>query len=438
MLSSRVIAASVLSLASGLVLSSPSAAEDLPRLSEPSSVADTTNAADTTNSVNAQANEPTSEPANEPASEQPSEQELPSLNQTPPAGDPAAVPNANSASSSFVSRQPLPLSPGDRLRLTIPGLGGEEFSGIYEVNLSGNLEIPYLAPLSAVGTVPETLEQQIRSALIERQLFRPDLLRVSVQVLDYSPIQVSVTGAVFKPGRLLVAENEEATTFNVSGESVEFAGDYPLERYLTSTLLTAGGVQPTADISQVQVLRGTQSTVVDLSGILTGDRVDDVALVAGDQVIVPNKGVFQSDLVRPTQITPETVELYVSNLTEPSGGSNLEGTGNINTASFEYGTNLIQALVAAQCIGGTRSTNANRRALLIQTDVVSGELDTSEYSVQDLVSRASESPDEAPLLMPNDAIACYNSGIVNTRSLFDIVGNFLSPINLLRNIFFND
>ncbi len=361
---------------------------------------------------------------------------LPSLRQPQPVTEPSLDPIPASTSfdttGSVVARQPLALSPGDRVKLTIPGIGAEDFNGTYEVNLSGDLELPYVAPVDAVGYTPEGLEQQIKSTLLDQQLFRPELLRVSVQVLDYSPIQVSVTGSVFRPGRLLVAGNEETPT--ASGEAIEFPGDYPLERYLTSTLLLAGGIQPTADITQVQILRGTQSTVVDLSGIITGDRVDDVPLVAGDQIIVPSRGVFQEELVRPTQITPETVQLYVSNITEP-GGRNLEGRGDINAATFEYGTNLLQALVAAQCIGGTRSTNANRKALLIQADVVSGELNTSEYAVQDLVDRASEFPDEAPLLMPNDAIACYDSGLVNARSLFDTIGNFLSPLNLLRNIF---
>ncbi len=353
------------------------------------------------------------------------------------------VPNTT-RSSEYVSAlgtvsygAPLPLSPGDRLQLTIPGVGGEAFSGIYEVNLNGDLEIPYIPPLRAAGFIPETLEQQLSAELIGRQLFRPGLLQVSVQVLDYSPIQVSVTGEVFNPGRLLVAQDAtlipSASVSSTGG--AQFPGDYPVERYLTATLLSAGGVQPTADISQVQVLRGTQSILVDLSGIITGDFVNDFPLVAGDQVIVPSRGFFQDSLVRPTQITPDTVELYVSNLTAPGNGRRLDGDGNINTASFEYGTNLVQALVAAQCIGGTRSTNANRRALLIQTDVASGELETSEYSVQDLIVDVTENPDDAPLLMPNDAIACYDSGIVNARSLFETIGDFLSPLNLLRSIF---
>lgn len=330
---------------------------------------------------------------------------------------------------------PLPLSPGDRLQVSIPGIGGEEISGTYEVNLNGDLEVPYITPFRAAGLAPETLEQQLSSRLVEQQLFRPELLQLSVQVLDYSPIQVSVTGEVFNPGRLLVAQETVLGAQATSDGGTQVPGDYPIERYLTSTLLSAGGVQPTADISQVQVLRGTQSTVVDLSGIITGDFVSDFPLIAGDQVIVPSKGVFQDSLVRPTQITPDTVELYVSNITEPSNNRSLEGNGDINAASFEYGTNLVQALVAAQCIGGTRSTNANRRALLIQTDTVSGELQTSEYAVQDLLKQVTENPSDAPLLMPNDAIACYDSGLVNARSLFDTVGDFLNPLNLLRSIF---
>lgn len=367
--------------------------------------------------------------------------DLPSLNQQTNGGEVLPVPdefsstdaNRISTLGSVVARRPLPLSPGDRLRISIPGIGAEDFNGVYEVNLSGDLELPYVAPLTAVGYTPEALEQQVESTLINQQIFRPGLLKVSVQVLDYSPVQVSVTGDVFEPGRLLVAGDEE--TPEADGEAINISGDYPVERYLTSTLLAAGGVQPTADISQVQILRGTQSTVVDLSGILTGDVVEDIPLIAGDQVIVPSKGVFQKSLVRPTQITPQTVELYVSNITEP-GGNSLESSDDINTASFEYGTNLVQALVASECIGGSRSTNADRRALLIQTDTISGELNTDEYSVQTLISQATESPDETPLLMPNDAIACYDSSIVNTRNLFDTIGDFLRPINLLRNIFF--
>ena len=41
----------------------------------------------------------------------------------------------------------LPLSPGDLIKITIPGIGGDIFSGDYEVNLYGYLEIPFIDEL---------------------------------------------------------------------------------------------------------------------------------------------------------------------------------------------------------------------------------------------------------------------------------------------------
>jgi polysaccharide biosynthesis/export protein len=343
--------------------------------------------------------------------------------------------------------QRLPLSPGDRLKLQIPGLGGEEFSGEYEVNFNGDLEIPYIGALPVLGLVTTDVESRLRDALLQKQFFLPGQLRVSVQVLNYSPIQVAVTGEVFEPGRILLSSGPSArgmsssTTPAAEGaattteEVVELPGDYPVERYLTSALKAIGGVKPTADVSKVQVLRGTQSMVVDLSGVFSGTAVTDFPLIAGDQIIIPESGAFQSALVRPSQITPDSIDTYVSNVTVPGGSGALTGTSDINVASFEYGINLAQALVSARCVGGTESTNANRRALLIQTDTVTGGLTTAEYSISDLVSNSTKSSADNPFLMPDDAIACYDSRNTNMRGVLGTVVDFLNPLNLLINLF---
>lgn len=332
-----------------------------------------------------------------------------------------------------IDRQSLPLSPGDRLRIQIPGVGGEEFSGEYVVNFNGHVEVPLLDPLPVLGLTPPQVQARLSDVLLQRGFFRPELLNVSVQVLDYSPIQVAITGQVFEPGRVLLS-SEASSAGAADGEVATLPGDYPLERYLTAALKAIGGVKPTADITQVQVLRGTESTVVDLSGIFSGSAVTDFPLVSGDQVIIPDAGAFQEVLVRPSQITPDSVELYVSNVTEGSN-NNVDSNGSINSASFKYGTNLAQALVAAQCVGGTPSTNANRRALLIQTDALSGALTTSEFNVTDLVGDETKSAEGNPFLMPEDAIACYDSRNANVRGVLGTVTNFLNPINLLIDLF---
>lgn len=372
-----------------------------------------------------------------------SAQTLPSLPQpssegvieaVPPAFFPAVQRNGVLPS---IERQNIPLSPGDLLSLKIPGIGGEEFTGEYVVNFSGNLEIPLIDPLPVLGLSPMQVQERLTNVLVQRGYFRPGIVNASIQVLDYSPIQIAVAGEVFEPGRILLSNMTEDGTVGPENTTGNTPGDYPLERYLTSALKAIGGVKPTADVTQVQVIRGTESTVVDLSGLFLGATVTDFPLISGDQIIIPDSGTFQQILVQPSQITPDSVELYVSNVTEGSS-NNLDRNQGINSASFKYGTNLAQALVAAQCVGGTRTTNANRRAVLIQTDSLTGSLKTSEYRVNDLVSDETKTAAENPFLMPEDAIACYDSRNTNVRGILGTVTDFLSPLNLLFNVFGNN
>ena len=383
-----------------------------------------------------------------------SAQNLPNLPQPSEEGAPASTPlleAVEDAPATFpavqrngvlptIERQNIPLSPGDLLNLQIPGIGGEEFTGEYVVNFSGNLEIPLIDPLPVLGLSPTQVQERLTDVLIQRGYFRPGMVNASIQVLDYSPIQIAVAGEVFEPGRILLSNqvdnDNNGGTVVPEDTTANTPGDYPLERYLTSALKAIGGVKPTADVTQVQVIRGTESTVVDLSGLFLGATVTDFPLVSGDQIIIPDAGTFQEVLVQPSQITPDSVELYVSNVTEGSN-NNLDRNRGINAASFKYGTNLAQALVAAQCVGGTPSTNANRRAVLIQSDKLSGSLKTSEFEVNDLVSTETKTRAENPFLMPEDAIACYDSRNTNIRGILGTVTDFINPLNLLFNLFDN-
>ncbi|MEM6253694.1 MAG: polysaccharide export protein [Cyanobacteria bacterium P01_D01_bin.156] len=335
--------------------------------------------------------------------------------------------------ASTINGQDLPFSPGDRIRLRIPGVGGEAFSGDYEISFNGILEIPFIEPILAAGLSPSLLQEKIRLTLLDNQFFQPDKLRVSVQTLEYSPVHVSISGAVFQTGRLLLSRDNSAFA-DTATLSADISGDYPLQRYLTSALKATGGIKPNADISQISVIRDGVTKLVDLSGIFSGSQVTDYPLIAGDEVVVPDSGVFQDMFVQPSQITPDSVDLYISNLTEPVRSRSLEGSGDINVSSFKYGANLVQVLVASGCVGGTRSTNAARQATLIQSDLVTEAINVSEYRISTLVREGDHSRENNPLLMPDDAIACYDSRNTDIRGIFDTVTDFLSPINILRNI----
>lgn len=325
----------------------------------------------------------------------------------------------------------LPLSPGDRLRLFIPGEEGlpdnERFSATYEVNVDGNINIPYLPPLRASGREILELRQNIEQALISGGFFQRDFLRVSLEIFEWAPVQVTVGGAVFYPGRVLINQTESKGR-DLPAAIATLSGDYPAERYLTDAIQAVGGVTPNANVEQVRLIRGGQEQQIDLSGVFTGAPVNDVALIAGDQVVVPEVDRTQNQLVRLSQITPNSIRVYLSNLTNPNVGAP-------RADELPYGSRFSQAVVAANCLGGSSSINAKRRAVLVQTNRVTGETQTFESRVEDLVKNSSTNPEVNPFLMPEDSVACYDSTATNIGNVFNLIGNIFNPIRALQEIF---
>ena len=95
----------------------------------------------------------------------------------------------------FTAADPIPLSPGDRLQITIQN--GEPYSGLFEVDLDGNLKVPFLEPIKAFGQTTDDVERALADALVEKKLFYRKRLMLSVRVQQWAPIQVHVGGAVF-------------------------------------------------------------------------------------------------------------------------------------------------------------------------------------------------------------------------------------------------
>jgi polysaccharide biosynthesis/export protein len=331
----------------------------------------------------------------------------------------------------------LPLSPGDRVRLMIPGVGSEPFNNNYVVNFDGTLDIPLVEPIQVAGLGAKEVEKRVSAALVQKRLFRPELLRVNVQLVELAPIQVTVIGAAFDPGRIVLNNNAAAATITGSSgspqgtqqaqQTVIFPGSYSMSRYLTTALKTAGGVRPNANLSQIQLVRNGKTRIIDFSGALKDQQIEDVPLIAGDQIVIPDAGTFQPQLVRPSVITPSRIPLYVSNLTAPGGNSN-------SVQEVEYGTRLSQALIAAQCVGGN-SSNSKRRAVLVRSDTRTGEAVATQRSVEDLTKKSPSVGKEDVYLMPRDGIACYDSRTTNLGSVLNILSNFFTPIGVVRSLF---
>ncbi|GBO54647.1 EPS I polysaccharide export outer membrane protein EPSA precursor [Pseudanabaena sp. lw0831] len=322
----------------------------------------------------------------------------------------------------------LPLSPGDRLRLLIPE--GELFNGVYEVNIDGTISIPYLPALPVVGLEIPLLEAQIKNQLIEKKYFQAQFVQVSVTPLVLAPIEVNVSGETFQPGRVQINNRSPEIRAQQLSQS---SGDYAPERFLTSALRAAGGVMPTADITQITVIRQNKKITVDFTGIFTGEEVTDIPLVAGDVVVVPKRQGIDSRIVRPSQITPPGILVFLSNLSIPANSNSTAGI-NKDSTGFPYGARFSQAVVAANCVGGTTSTNAARRAVLVRANRETGETVAIDRAVEDLI-RNSKDDVTNPFLMPQDSVSCYDSTVTEVRGILDFIGDILNPIKIIRDIF---
>ncbi len=316
---------------------------------------------------------------------------------------------------------PAVLSPGDLIHLQI--VRGDGFDGDFVISPIGYLRLPHIGDVPAAGTTTGQLEDTISRLLVSGGFYRASFVQVSINVLHWAPISVSVSGAVYQSGDVLI--NERGANADPVAR-IEASGDFTTQRRLSKALSAASGVRPDADIRNVVLIRNGRRRVFDMSGAIDGGPVDDPVLVAGDRVHVPSRGCFQMALARPSRITPPGIRVFMSNLTRPAASNAASAIGDYST-KLPYGTRFLQGLVSANCVGGIQATNARRWGVLISRNPVTGESEVVARSIEDLVRRA-DRDDFNPVLLPNDAIACYDSHVTNVRDVIATVSEAVSPV----------
>lgn len=315
---------------------------------------------------------------------------------------------------------------GDRFNVQVPG--APEFSGDFVVNADGRVILPFAGEVPVRGVTNEQLTQLIEKALIKAKLFEAQGFKIAVRPVQYAPINVTVSGAVFLRGRVTINGSRDDKT----NSTVTKTGDSPLDRFVGAALRGGSGVRPDADVSRIQLIRGGKSYLLNWRGAVTGEPVDDVPLMDGDHVHVPEAQCFQSALVRPSQITLVGIRVFMSNLTVPGLG-NANSNINKDATSLPYGMRLLAGLVSANCVGGALSSNAGRYAVLITRNPKTQETEVIQRSIEELVL----SPDRDkinPFLMPDDAIACYDSAITDVREAANTLQTILSPAQSFQGI----
>lgn len=158
------------------------------------------------------------------------------------------------------------------------------------------------------------------------------------------PINIAIIGEVYRPGPHTIrpgsAEVQEAGTLgNDRADSAELPT-------VTQAIQTAGGIKPEADVRKVRVIRrphsGTQQEIdVDLWKLLKeGDLSQDIALQAGDTVVVPKAvGLTAAEITELSTISfaPSTIDVNVVGEVENPGVVKIQPNTPLNTAVLAAG-----------------------------------------------------------------------------------------------------
>lgn len=311
--------------------------------------------------------------------------------------------------SAHVSPKILPdieiLSPGDLLQVSISD--DDLISGQYEVSQDGRLKLLHVPAVSAKGRTVDAVEDAVRRKLMAEGLYA-SVPRVSIRVMDFAPARVFVAGAVFEPGAVTVGSVDASDADRLRQQT---SGGRAGSRRLSRALQMGGGVRPDADLSRVQVKRGSRTMVLDIRPAITGRAYSDLILLEGDQIEVPSRGCFQEELMAPSPISPPGVKVFMSNLSVPAD-SNSDAAIGKDTAELRYGTRFLQAVFGMNCIGGAKLTNSDRTAVLFSRNPMTGESVVIERRLEDLLRRR-DRDEYDPYLMPGDALACYDSSFTN-------------------------
>ncbi len=320
------------------------------------------------------------------------------------------------------------LNPSDTIELVVAG-DKDSLTGSYNIADNGEISLLGQYRIKLAGKTLIEAQTLIANLLFQKGLIRRSSHGVQLSITELGSINIAVKGAVFSQGVLRIG-NRTPETRTVNFSNIEY-GDSNPGRSISTALRAAGGVRPDAEIKNIYLIRDNSWTQIDLRGAITGAPIKDILLSSGDTVIVPSIGCLQESLVRPTAITQPGIVIYLSNLSRPAL-NNASSSINIDRTKVPYGTRLSQAMVAANCVGGS-SMNAARQVVLMSRNPFTGQSVVISRSVEKLV-READRDSKDPYLMPGDSIACYDSLAMNLRDVVSVFSETISPLILFNSL----
>lgn len=320
------------------------------------------------------------------------------------------------------------LNGGDSISISVAG-DKDQLTGTYIIADNGEITLLGRHRIMIAGLTEIGAQNIIAQTLYNKGFIRRNDAGVRLSIAELSGVRVAVEGAVFAQGLVRLGDkNAETRTVNFS--NIQY-GDANPGRNMSTALRAAGGVRPDAEIRTIFLVRGDQWTQVDMRGAITGQPIQDLSVRLGDKIIVPTIGCLQEALVRPSVITQPGIRIYLSNLSRPAL-NNASSANTVDAEKMPYGTRLSQAMIAANCVGGS-SMNAGRQIVLMSRNPVTGQSVVISRSVEKLV-RNSNRDSLDPYLMPGDGIACYDSLAMNLRDVVSVLSETITPVILFNNL----
>ncbi len=171
------------------------------------------------------------------------------------------------------------------------------------IRSDGKVSLPLLGDIQAAGLTPAAFRQDLIRRY-SRDIRRPDIALMLGVNPNAFPLDIAAK-KIYDQGQFItVTLNKSAGAFVFVGGEVGTPKPVPFEGNLTvlQAIMAAGGKKESSDLSRVVILRRGQFDraewlQTDLVSTAKGrDLKNDVALRAGDVVIVPMSGIAQVGL----------------------------------------------------------------------------------------------------------------------------------------------
>lgn len=313
------------------------------------------------------------------------------------------------------------LGPGDSLFIKFQGIS--IFSGIYNVDPEGNIDLPEINKFTVSGLTANELTQSLIREY-KNFIIEPD---INISLASYRPVTIYIAGEIKSPGLYTlqyrggdfnnmpsVNNNYQVSLNDSISKQQKLVTKSPK---LFQALQTANGVKNTADLENIKIIRknsnsqggGEIETSINLLDlIINGNQTQNIVLRDGDNIFIPkSKNIIKEQIIsiNNTNLNPSSHFVFV--------------TGNVvNPGRLEVkkGTSLIQALASS---GGKK--------------IMTGKIEFIRFGPEGLTkkntftynSKAKIDTDKNPILMEGDIINVRRTILGSTS---EVVQEFASPI----------